>query len=86
MKESNPRDTVFSLDEPTDVAKISQRLTEVIESSWNRIEPIEMEAGECLDFVIDILRLPGEDATDQECLEMISSLLDAYRANDRDIR
>lgn len=86
MNESNPRDTVFSLDEPTDIVKISQRLTEVIESSWNRIEPIEMEAGECLDFIIDILRLPGEHATDQECLEMISSLLDAYRANDRDIR
>lgn len=86
MTDQNARDTTFSFSDPTDIVEISRRLTEVIESSWNRTEPIEMEAGECVDFIMEILRLPGEHATDQECLEMISSLLDAYRANDRDIR
>jgi hypothetical protein len=84
--DQNRRDITFSFSDSTDIVEISRRLTEVIESSWNRTEPIEMEAGECVDLMIDILRLPGEHATDHDCLEMISSLLDAYRANGRDIR
>jgi hypothetical protein len=83
MTDQNGRDATFSFSSLTDIVEVSRRLTEVIESSWNRTEPIDMAAGECVDLIIDILRLPGE-TTDQECLEMISSLLDAYRANDRD--
>jgi hypothetical protein len=64
--------------EYSDPQKVSEMINQIVASSY-KPDSFSFSDGECVDLMIEILRLPGEDATDEECLEMIDTILGVWK-------
>ena len=62
----------------SDPQKVSDMINQIVASSYQP-DSFSFSDGECLDLVIEILRLPGDDSTDDECLEMIDTVLGVWK-------
>jgi len=63
----------------SDPQKVLADINQFVACSYNP-ESFTFSGGECLDLVIDIIRLPGENASDEECLEMINTIIGAWQS------
>lgn len=77
IEDINPTREVLGGKE-SDPDQVSKAINQVVALSY-KPDSFSFSDGECLDLVIDILRLPGEDATDDECLEMIDTVLGVWK-------
>ena len=64
--------------EESDPQKVAEAIEEVVVCSY-KPDLATFSDGECLDLIIDIIRLPGDDATDEQCLEMIDTVVGAWK-------